>query len=88
MNGGPLNVNVELLSPNGDVVTSALTSHEGNYLFSNIIPGLKIFFFKKNLISLKLVIVHFLQMLVEFTNYRLDLFPTCSEKRIGTDYTG
>ena len=45
MNGGPLNVNVELLSPNGDVVTSALTSHEGNYLFSNIIPGLKIFFF-------------------------------------------
>ncbi|KAG6575758.1 Nodal modulator 1, partial [Cucurbita argyrosperma subsp. sororia] len=39
MNGGPANVNVELLSPNGDVVTSALTSHEGNYLFSNIIPG-------------------------------------------------
>ncbi|CAK9310181.1 unnamed protein product [Citrullus colocynthis] len=39
LNGGPANVNVELLSPNGDVVSSALTSQEGNYLFSNIIPG-------------------------------------------------
>ncbi|KAA0046704.1 nodal modulator 3 [Cucumis melo var. makuwa] len=39
LNGGPANVNVELLSSDGDVVSSALTSQEGNYLFSNIIPG-------------------------------------------------
>lgn len=45
LNGGPANVKVELLSSSGDVVSSALTSFEGNYDFSNIIPGLKYFFF-------------------------------------------
>lgn len=44
LNGGPANVNVELLSPSDDVVSSALTSYEGNYVFSNIIPGLKYLF--------------------------------------------
>lgn len=38
-NGGPSNVNVELLSPTGDLVTSVLTSPTGSYSFTNIIPG-------------------------------------------------
>ncbi|PSS14739.1 Nodal modulator 1 like [Actinidia chinensis var. chinensis] len=38
-NGGPSNVNVELLSPTGDLVSSVLTSPTGSYLFTNIIPG-------------------------------------------------
>ncbi|XP_022863174.1 nodal modulator 1-like [Olea europaea var. sylvestris] len=38
-NGGPANVNVELLSPSGDVVSSALTTSTGSYSFTNIIPG-------------------------------------------------
>ncbi|XP_075491887.1 uncharacterized protein LOC142530019 [Primulina tabacum] len=37
--GGPSNVNVELLSGNGDVISSVLTSSTGSYLFKNIIPG-------------------------------------------------
>ncbi|KAL3827759.1 hypothetical protein ACJIZ3_016561 [Penstemon smallii] len=37
-NGGPSNVNVELLSPSGDVVSSVSTS-SGSYSFKNIIPG-------------------------------------------------
>ncbi|KAI7997708.1 Acetyl-CoA carboxylase 1 [Camellia lanceoleosa] len=36
-NGGPSNVNVELLSPTGDLVTSVLTSPTGSYPFTNII---------------------------------------------------
>lgn len=40
-NGGPANVNVELLSPTGDVVSSVSTSSAGSYSFTNIIPGLK-----------------------------------------------
>ncbi|KAI7993915.1 Acetyl-CoA carboxylase 1 [Camellia lanceoleosa] len=38
-NGGPSNVNVELLSPTSDLVTSVLTSPTGSYSFTNIIPG-------------------------------------------------
>ncbi|KAK9281445.1 hypothetical protein L1049_004347 [Liquidambar formosana] len=38
-NGGPANVNVELLSPSGDLVSSVLTSPVGSYSFTNIIPG-------------------------------------------------
>ncbi|KAL5561032.1 hypothetical protein UlMin_030779 [Ulmus minor] len=38
-NGGPSNVNVELLSPAGDVLSSVSTSSGGTYLFKNIIPG-------------------------------------------------
>lgn len=39
-NGGPSNVNVELLSPSGDVIASVSTTSTGSYLFENIIPGL------------------------------------------------
>ncbi|XP_027924979.1 nodal modulator 1 [Vigna unguiculata] len=38
-NGGPSNVNVELLSLSGDLVSSVSTSSSGSYLFTNIIPG-------------------------------------------------
>ncbi|XP_057966723.1 uncharacterized protein LOC131156786 isoform X2 [Malania oleifera] len=38
-NGGPSNVNVELLSSNGDLISSALTSSGGLYSFNNVIPG-------------------------------------------------
>ncbi|KAJ9187887.1 hypothetical protein P3X46_003301 [Hevea brasiliensis] len=38
-NGGPSNVNVELLSPSDDLISSAVTSPTGSYLFTNIIPG-------------------------------------------------
>ncbi|KAK3034632.1 hypothetical protein RJ639_033587, partial [Escallonia herrerae] len=37
--GGPSNVNVELLSRTGDLVSSVLTSPTGSYSFTNIIPG-------------------------------------------------
>ncbi|XP_024012784.1 nodal modulator 1 [Eutrema salsugineum] len=37
--GGPANVNVELLSSDGDPIASVLTSSDGSYLFKNIIPG-------------------------------------------------
>lgn len=40
--GGPSNVNVELLDANGDVVSSVLTSVSGSYSFTNVNPG-KIF---------------------------------------------
>lgn len=38
-NGGPSNVKIELQSPEGDVVTSVLTSPTGSYSFINIVPG-------------------------------------------------
>lgn len=38
-NGGPSNVNIELLSPSGDPISSVLTSSTGSYSFTNIIPG-------------------------------------------------
>ncbi|KAD3338151.1 hypothetical protein E3N88_33672 [Mikania micrantha] len=38
--GGPSNVNVELLNSNGNVVSSVFTSAAGSYSFTNIIPGL------------------------------------------------
>ncbi|PWA55857.1 carbohydrate-binding-like fold protein [Artemisia annua] len=38
-NGGPSNVNVELLDSSGNVVSSVLTSVAGSYSFINIIPG-------------------------------------------------
>lgn len=38
-NGGPANVNVELLSSDGDAIASVLTASDGSYLFKNIIPG-------------------------------------------------
>jgi hypothetical protein len=38
-NGGPSNVNVELLSPNDDLIYSIVTSPDGSYLFKNVIPG-------------------------------------------------
>lgn len=38
--GGPSNVNVELLSPTGDVVSSALSTPGGTYSFTNTIPGM------------------------------------------------
>ncbi|VVB06611.1 unnamed protein product [Arabis nemorensis] len=38
-NGGPADVNVELLSSDGDSIASVLTSSDGSYLFKNIIPG-------------------------------------------------
>ncbi|EYU38423.1 hypothetical protein MIMGU_mgv1a000387mg [Erythranthe guttata] len=38
-NGGPSNVNVELMSPGGDVVSSISTTSTGTYSFKNIIPG-------------------------------------------------
>ncbi|KAI9099060.1 hypothetical protein K1719_024827 [Acacia pycnantha] len=38
-NGGPSNVEVELLSPAGDIVSSVLTSSSGSYLFTDIFPG-------------------------------------------------
>ncbi|EEF47245.1 carboxypeptidase regulatory region-containingprotein, putative [Ricinus communis] len=37
--GGPSNVNVELLSPSDDFISSVLTSATGSYSFNNIIPG-------------------------------------------------
>lgn len=39
--GGPSNVNVELLSHDGDLISSVVTSSGGSYLFKNIIPGIK-----------------------------------------------
>lgn len=39
-NGGPSNINVELLSLTGDLISSVLTSATGSYSFTNIIPGL------------------------------------------------
>lgn len=41
-NGGPSNVNIELLSPDGDLISSVLTSSVGSYLFTNILPGIKV----------------------------------------------
>ncbi|XP_022770793.1 nodal modulator 1 isoform X1 [Durio zibethinus] len=38
-NGGPANVNVDLLSLHGDIISSELTMPNGRYLFKNIIPG-------------------------------------------------
>ncbi|XP_068304702.1 uncharacterized protein [Pyrus communis] len=38
-NGGPPNIEVELLSDTGDVVSSVITSAGGVYMFKNIIPG-------------------------------------------------
>ncbi|XP_071689841.1 uncharacterized protein [Rutidosis leptorrhynchoides] len=38
-NGGPSNVNVELLDTNRDVVSSVLTSSTGSYSFTNVNPG-------------------------------------------------
>ncbi|KAF3495687.1 hypothetical protein DY000_02056889, partial [Brassica cretica] len=38
-NGGPADVNVELLSSDGDPIASVLTTSDGSYLFKNIIPG-------------------------------------------------
>ncbi|KAG5567843.1 hypothetical protein RHGRI_003128 [Rhododendron griersonianum] len=38
-NGGPSNINVELLSLTGDLISSVLTSATGSYSFTNIIPG-------------------------------------------------
>ncbi|XP_021279934.1 nodal modulator 1 [Herrania umbratica] len=38
-NGGPSDVNVELLSPDDDLISSELTLSNGRYLFKNIIPG-------------------------------------------------
>ncbi|KAF2309701.1 hypothetical protein GH714_004655 [Hevea brasiliensis] len=38
-NGGPSNVNVELLSPSDDLISFVVTSSTGSYLFTNIIPG-------------------------------------------------
>ncbi|KAI9089061.1 hypothetical protein K1719_029340 [Acacia pycnantha] len=37
-NGGPSNVEVELLSPAGDIISSVLTSSSGSYLFTDIFP--------------------------------------------------
>lgn len=37
--GGPSNVKVELMSPTGDVVSSALSTPRGTYSFINTIPG-------------------------------------------------
>ncbi|XP_023746186.1 uncharacterized protein LOC111894343 [Lactuca sativa] len=37
--GGPSNVNVELLDSSGNIVSSVLTSVAGSYSFTNIIPG-------------------------------------------------
>ncbi|CAH1434779.1 unnamed protein product [Lactuca virosa] len=37
--GGPSNVNVELLDSSGNIVSSVLTSIAGSYSFTNIIPG-------------------------------------------------
>lgn len=39
-NGGPSNVKVDLVSNTGDLVSSALTSSSGSYLFKNIFPGM------------------------------------------------
>ncbi|KAK8976048.1 hypothetical protein V6N11_025547 [Hibiscus sabdariffa] len=47
-NGGPANVNVDLLSPHGNLISAELTMSDGRYLFKNIIPGIvekKSFFF-------------------------------------------
>ncbi|KFK35418.1 hypothetical protein AALP_AA5G281800 [Arabis alpina] len=38
-NGGPADVNVELLSSDEEPIASVLTSSDGSYLFKNIIPG-------------------------------------------------
>ncbi|XP_058187876.1 uncharacterized protein LOC131304587 isoform X3 [Rhododendron vialii] len=38
-NGGPSNVNIELLYSTGDLISSVLTSATGSYSFTNIIPG-------------------------------------------------
>ncbi|KAL7598455.1 hypothetical protein Lser_V15G27442 [Lactuca serriola] len=37
--GGPSNVNVELLDSSGNIVSSVLTAVAGSYSFTNIIPG-------------------------------------------------
>lgn len=39
--GGPYDVKVDLLSSSGDLVSSVLTSETGNYVFTNILPGLR-----------------------------------------------
>lgn len=41
-NGGPSNVNVELLSATDDVISAVITSSTGSYLFTNVIPGTEI----------------------------------------------
>lgn len=38
--GGPSNVNVDLISHHGDVVSSVPTTSTGSYSFNNIVPGL------------------------------------------------
>lgn len=44
-NGGPSNVNVELLSSTGDLISSVSTSSEGSYIFKNIVPGMYVIMF-------------------------------------------
>ncbi|KAL4324796.1 hypothetical protein GQ457_11G002280 [Hibiscus cannabinus] len=39
-NGGPANVNVDLLSPHGNLISAEFTMSDGRYLFKNIIPGI------------------------------------------------
>ena len=48
-NGGPSNVEVQLLSPAGDLISSVLTSSSGSYLFKDIFPGRMspLYFFKE-----------------------------------------
>ncbi|KAK4778645.1 hypothetical protein SAY86_006173 [Trapa natans] len=38
--GGPSNVNVQLLSSTGDLISSTSTTSEGSYLFKNVVPGM------------------------------------------------
>lgn len=44
-NEGPSNVNVNLLSSTGDIVSSVSTSSEGSYKFINITPGIDNFIY-------------------------------------------
>ncbi|CAM8928070.1 unnamed protein product [Rhodiola kirilowii] len=38
-NGGPSNVNIELFSPEGDVISYVSTSSTGKFMFRSIVPG-------------------------------------------------
>lgn len=40
-NTGPSNVNVELLSPAGALISSVLTLSDGHYMLKDINPGMK-----------------------------------------------
>ena len=41
-NGGPADVNIQLVSPTGDILSSVSTTSAGTYTFMNVIPGIHV----------------------------------------------